>query len=81
MPRVKYMLPEWQREKADELRERYGRGAISSKEFGREMGLADADTIERWLEGVPYHRLDGSKKRHYLVEDVAKRMYETRHSA
>ncbi len=79
MPKVKYIaVPEWQREKAAELRERYGRGAISSKEFGQELGLSDRETVEIWLEGVPFHRLEGSKKKHYLVEDVAKRMYETR---
>ena len=80
MPKVKYMLPEWQRNKAADLRERYGRGAISAREFGQEMGLSDVETIERWLSGVPFHRIEGSKKKHYLVEDVAQRMYETRHA-
>ena len=79
MPKVKYIaVPEWQKAKEEELRQRYGRGAISAREFGEELGLSDPDTIERWLSGVPFHRLDGSKKKHYLVEDVARRMYETR---
>ena len=79
MPRVKYIgKPEWQQAKEADLRERYGRGAISAREFGEELGLKDDKTVEEWLEGVPFHRMPGSRKRHYLVEDVAKRMYETR---
>lgn len=82
MPKVKYIaVPEWPRKKAAELRERYGRGAISAREFGEELGISDSETIEKWLEGVPFHRLPGSRKRHYLVEDVAKRMHETRHGS
>ena len=82
MPRVKlgyYNIPEWQRNKAEELRQRYGRGAISRAEFGMEAGLTDAVTIAQWIEGVPYYQKPGSAKRHYPVEDVAKRLYEFRH--
>lgn len=79
MPRVKYIgVPEWQKAKEEDLRQRYGRGAISAREFGEELGLRDEETVEKWLAGVPFHRIEGSRKRHYLVEDVAKRMYETR---
>lgn len=82
MPRLKlpyYNLSDWSRWKAEELRTRYGRSAISRAEFGKEAGLSDADTIAQWIEGVPYYQKPGSAKRHYPVEDVARRLYEYRH--
>ena len=76
---MKYIaVPDWQKSKEEDLRQRYGRGAISAREFGEELGLKDDKALEKWLEGVPFHCLAGSRKRHYLVEDVARRMYETR---
>lgn len=73
MPRVKLGLPEWQKEKEAELRERYG-GAMRAAEVGREIGINSPRLYMQWL--APLTRNKVTKR--YDTREVARKMYEER---
>ena len=75
MPKVKWMQNPWVKDKAEELRERYGAGTLTPGQVGIELGIKDNKERDGWLEGVKYLQKPGSSRRHYPVEEVAIRMH------
>lgn len=76
MPRVTWMNDPWIKDKAEELRQRYGAGTLTPSQVGFELGIKDNKSRDVWLEGVKYLQLPGTNRRHYPVEEVAKRMHQ-----
>ena len=76
MPPVKWMLDPWIKEKAEELRQRYGAGTLTPGQVGVELGIKDNKERDIWLEGVKFLQRPKSSRRHYPVEEVAKRMHQ-----
>lgn len=74
MPRVRqYGMPEWQRAKTEELRERYG-GSMSASAVAFELGVKNYNTYTKWLEPLARN----SKTKKYDTAEVARKMYEER---
>ena len=76
MPRVKLGMPEWQKQKTEELRERYG-GSMTAAAVGRELGIKKATSYMKWLAPLKRNKVT---KRNDTAE-VARKMYEERESA
>lgn len=76
MPKVTWMNDPWIKEKAEELRQRYGAGTLTPGQVGVELGIKDNKERDIWLEGVKFLQRPKSSRRHYPVEEVAKRMHQ-----
>ena len=72
MPRVRLAVPAAQLELEDELRSRYG-GMMTAAEVGRELGISDHTTYEKWLADVKFVRVNNRKR--WRVADVAGKIY------
>jgi hypothetical protein len=66
-------MPEWQRQKYEELRDRYG-GAMSAAAVGREIGLPHPSAYTKWLRPLTRNKVT----KRYDTAEVAKKMYEER---
>ena len=75
MPRVKYGIPQAQKEIESDLREHYG-GMLTAKDVAREISLSQYAAYMRWLADVPSIDINGRKK--YRVADVAAKIYRCR---
>jgi len=74
MPKVRqYGMAEWQRQKTEELRQRYG-GAMTAAAVGREIGIKKPEHYMKWL--APLTRNKVTKR--YDTAEVARKMYEER---
>lgn len=73
MPRVNLGMPQWQREKYEELRERYG-GAMTAAQVSREIGVKDFKCYMAWLEPLARNKVT----KRYDTREVARKMYEER---
>lgn len=74
MPKVRqYGMPEWQRQKTEELRERYG-GAMRAAEVGREIGINSPRLYMQWLATLTRNKVT----KRYDTGEVARKMYEER---
>lgn len=73
MPRVNLGIPEWQKKKTEELRQRYG-GAMRAAEVGREIGINSPRMYMRWLEPLTRNKVT----KRYDTAEVARKMYEER---
>lgn len=73
MPRVKLGMPDWQKKKTEELRERYG-GAMRAAEVGREIGMSSPNSYKKWLATLTMNKVT----KRYDTGEVAKKMYEER---
>ena len=49
---------------------------VTAPERGRTPRAEHPDTVKKWLEGVPFIKVNGRRK--YRVADVAERFYENR---
>lgn len=75
MPKLKKFKPPEQEEFENEFRGRYG-GCMTVQQVGVEISAEHPDTVKKWLEGVPFIKVNGRRK--YRVADVAERFYENR---
>lgn len=71
-------VPEWEKEKREDLRKRYG-GMLNLRDIQKELGLKDAKTARAFLEGVPSTIV--CRRRKWAVEDFARKLYEEREVA
>jgi len=82
MPRVKlgyYNKPAEQREKEQELRDKFG-GAMNLSDVGWYLlGIKSRPEIQAWLADVPALNITARKKR-YPVEHVAEKWYRCMYS-
>jgi len=68
-------IPDWEKEKRADLRERYG-GMMNLTQVQRELGALSPKTARAWLTGLTHSKVGKQKK--WAIEDVARRMQEKR---
>lgn len=68
-------IPDWEKEKRADLRERYG-GMMNLTQVQRELGALSPKTARAWLSGLTHSKVGKQKK--WAIEDVARRMQEKR---
>lgn len=68
-------IPDWEKEKRADLRERYG-GMMNLTQVQRELGALSPKTARAWLTGLTHSKVGKQKK--WPIEDVARRMQEKR---
>ena len=71
-------VPEWEKEKREDLRKRYG-GMLNLTDVQKELGLRDPKTARAFLAGVPSTVV--CRRRKWAVEDLARKLYEEREVA
>lgn len=61
-------IPDWEKEKRADLRERYG-GMMNLTQVQRELGALSPKTARAWLSGLTHSKVGKQKK--WAIEDVA----------